>query len=397
MSMILTNGVELPDLPEELLNEYPHAAVLSVRITGEEVPEYGAIVSVQETLHVPAALTGEDYDMLLIPAGGYTLLLYEHDTGNWSASGEASEEMDQLPLMISEYVAYELVWTNHDVYTVTGVTEDYEPILGSEIYLKSCDAPKNFVLPDGTELAPLPEGVFEGYPCGAVFLLDGVYYLAETAAGLYLLPEGKWVCLQDGYSLWTTSAGAEAWAQVDDQVGKRFDTAVTGEIPELLWTNTDVTDWSDGWFVLPDGSKLPPLPEGSLEAFPYGLVLRTQTDDLLCCSNHELLWTAEGLSGEGTVWRCGAQALTDWSEGETAAILPDGEILWCNYDVVSTADGTIHRQSDVNYRIYGGWMRSVAGEARRLGSVTGACRPDAMETIFRAADTPLIDAETEVY
>ncbi len=83
-------------------------------------------------------------------------------------------------------------------------------------------------------------------------------------------------------------------------------------------------------------------------------------------------------------------------------------VLWSNHDFLyatANADGTytigteIARQSDVNYRITEGWMRSVADEARRLGDVIGDLKPDVMESALREADgsAALPDGETTTF
>ena len=69
-------------------------------------------------------------------------------------------------------------------------------------------------------------------------------------------------------------------------------------------------------------------------------------------------------------------------------------IPWVNHDALRVtsfgADGSsytigteIARKSDENYRVTGGYMTSIANEARRLGGKTGGMLPAVMLDIYK--------------
>ena len=72
-------------------------------------------------------------------------------------------------------------------------------------------------------------------------------------------------------------------------------------------------------------------------------------------------------------------------------------VVWSNHDILNitslneddmsyTIGTEIAYKSDENYRITGGYMTSIANEARRLGGMSGELTPAAMETALRGVE-----------
>lgn len=208
-----------------------------------------------------------------------------------------------------------------------------------------------------------------------------------------------------------------------------------GTYSELVWSNYDimtVEEGSDGnpvqtgevffancaKFILPDGTELPALPEGCFEKYPYGVVFAMGTNEssghaLVCSTSPVIYVTPEQMGADygyaisneigNAMYSCvdGTWTLAGDDDNENFAVpigvMGDTEyaIAWTNYDIVyATAFDTeafiptpgpdLYHKSDVNYRIYGGWLNSMGNQARRLGNVSGALKPGEMETVMKA-------------
>ena len=174
--------------------------------------------------------------------------------------------------------------------------------------------------------------------------------------------------------------------------------------------------------VLKDGTVLPDLPDGCFEGTPYGAVIGIDW-----MGNGELYYSLQTMSkpilalpaamvpedsgitpGEGVTHCIALPPCTAKSaglDGDTwTAMEPEditeftvsfgvGVVLWANHDLCEITElnedmsytiGTeIARKSDENYRVTGGYMISIANEARRLGGKTGGMLPEVMLDIYK--------------
>ena len=176
-------------------------------------------------------------------------------------------------------------------------------------------------------------------------------------------------------------------------------------------------------FILPDGTELPALPEGCFEKYPYGMISYVESTDgeaayALSVAEGTYIFAPGSATGEGSDyvisllpgyrhyryvvaptaasgWEQYAESTTQHSGHDFSREDGTIEIRWCNHDILTATakndDGTyeigtdLYRKSDVNYRVYGGWLNSMGNQARRLGNVSGALKPGEMESVFSGA------------
>lgn len=176
-------------------------------------------------------------------------------------------------------------------------------------------------------------------------------------------------------------------------------------------------------FVLPDGTELPALPDGCFDGTPYGMIIGIDwagngqmmysmqaTSTPIVALPAELVPEDSGIQpgdgithmimmqpGTGKAYMVDGEAWTAPESGgvsEPVVSFGIGVVLWANHDLneVSTLNaddmsytiGTeIARKSDENYRVTGGYMTSIANEARRLGGKTGGMLPAVAEATLR--------------
>lgn len=288
MSIILNDGTVLPDLSADVLAEHPYAILGYAANSGV----YAGLISTAPFFYDPV-------DNLYVSLGtGYLETMFIQAEASWYTSAEQEDEC-----VWPEY-SFDIMWSNHDVYEVTGADENGNPIFGTEIYFKS----SIFRLPDGTELPALPDGCFDGTPYGLIVKTTDVYAFYSAERAMYVSPF--------------------------EENGHNYLVAPSGFVRLFGIVN-------EQWMEQP-GGELP-------EDYPlYDIA------SVVCAwSNHDLL-TATAKNDDGSY----------------------------------TIGSEIARKSDVNYRVTGGWMTSIANEARRLGVSTDSLKPADIETILRAVTTP---------
>ena len=245
--------------------------------------------------------------------------------------------------------------------------------------------------------------------------------------------------MEIGYATCVSNSNTTEWGNVEGDYGEN--TTDTPLIPvgflseynatySVVWANHDIKTITamdaDGYtvgtdtffksciFRLPDGTELPALPEGCFEKYPYGMVVKVIEDGTTLYvfgagssagfvvpaaienSEYDMLRSL----GESISYVHAPGQIDGWEDNGTNGMndpLIDGvlEVAWSNYDLLKATakndDGSytigteIARKSDVNYRIYGGWLNSMGNQARRLGNVSGALKPGEMETVFSGA------------
>lgn len=268
-----------------------------------------------------------------------------------------------------------------------------------------------------------------GLPYVAIWFEDiGNYFLTDKAGesagrAIYYLEEGM-----DGWGLTSFSESQ----QLEIALG-----AYNGVTTTVVWSNCDimVANYDDGEptgeiyfpssisskFILPDGTELPALPEGCFEKYPYGMISYVESTDgeaayALSVAEGTYIFAPGSATGEGSDyvisllpgyrhyryvvaptaasgWEQYAESTTQHSGHDFSREDGTIEIRWCNHDILTATamndDGTpeigpdLYRKSDVNYRVYGGWLNSMGNQARRLGGVSGALKPGEMESVFQ--------------
>jgi hypothetical protein len=306
MSIVLKDGIVLPDFPEDFItDEHPYVALFcsSDETVGEAYWFYAYAVT--EPILVDA---GDEYSAALSNSTSVKYVEWSVDDQEW----QNSEEYDGIFAL--GLWAFQFVWSNHDVYVATGFDENNNPIR-TEIYFKS----SVFRLPDGTELPAFPDGCFDGTPYGVII---GVDYFGN----------GELM-----YSL-----------QVADK-------------PFLSLPAT----------MVPEDLEFPEF-AGS---FTHAIVIQPGTHQSFPFSSGK--WYVEepvnGIELEGFIpikWVL-------WANHDLC------EITKLNEDMTYTVGSTIVRKSDENYRVTGGYMTSIANEARRLGGKTGGMLPAVTEATLR--------------
>lgn len=173
--------------------------------------------------------------------------------------------------------------------------------------------------------------------------------------------------------------------------------------------------------VLKDGTVLPALPDGCFDGTPYGVITIGESGDgsgtiLTLFSATEQpavsipvdLLLYEGaepsiavLPGRIRAWFLQEDAWIGVGDTNGEDIVELGadlsDIAWSNHDILHltaynandytyTIGTEIAYKSDENYRVTGGYMTSIANEARRLVDTTGSMKPDEVESTLKSVE-----------
>lgn len=293
----------------------------------------------------------------------------------------------------------------------------------------------SIVLKDGTVLPDIPADVLASYPYFTILFSeeDKEYiFIATKDKQIYEQSSSEISTASGGFSAYAYYEGAWIHAATDEQAFTLPASAYEGSVivyanHDVLYANSTEIYFPNSIppFVLPDGTELPALPEGCFEKYPYGVIMWLEGTGNAEGNNMYFIFTTSSNSyhipvgvGTETYEQLGfggskgfeqyafGGTLTDWtlvaSSTETIENFPLGDygdpnarlwLKWSNHDILTATakndDGTytvgseIYHRSDVNYRIYGGWMNSMGNQARRLGNVSGALKPGEMETVFK--------------
>lgn len=325
MSIVLKDGTVLPDLPEVFLSEYQYYAICSYDSVLEADGAHFAIFANSPIIYVPVGITALFEEPALISEqAGYVLLAFApSETTEWEMASQSASSILTIYAPVENDDKF--VWSNHDILTATSfeIASDFSSIsvTTGEIYFPNSLVKPPFVLPDGTELPALPDGCFDGTPYGVIVSSD---YQGNN-----------------GYALFSCHSGF-AFFPIDVPGGYLsgmcdFVTAM-GEYHHYecgqglnMWEEVDTTT--------------------ERIEFPVGTV----TSGPLAGVTYWLNWS-----------NCDIPKATGFDSD--------------NNPVVSSE---IARKSDVNYRITGGYMTSIANEARRLGGKTGGMLPAVTEETLR--------------
>lgn len=298
----------------------------------------------------------------------------------------------------------------------------------------------SITLKDGTVLPDIPRDVTSEFPYRLIsFITDYSMYglivsrsaLKYYAAGEYYTNNSLLTSGASGFIVYYIVPGQiDTWTLQTDASGEGQGAAFEAvyALNNFVWSNYDVLDKSGdvcyakylGLFILPDGTELPALPEGCFEKYPYGLIVYTENTAgeaayALAVAAGTYIFAPDAATGEGSDyvfsqlsgyrhykyvvaptassgWELYAESTAQYSGHDFSREDGTIEVRWSNHDILTLneiVDGnpvfssTLYRKSDVNYRVYGGWLNSMGNQARRLGDVSGELKPGEMETVFK--------------
>lgn len=167
---MIVNGVTLPDLPAELLAEYPYA-VIGIQTESDGSTSYVFGASVSEFTFVSKELNtqyGADY--LLSKGSTYAISYCGKNGSEWiDVTAEVTETFSACVCPCP------IVWSNHDIYTaVFSSGSGFVP--GTELYYPAC---QNF---NGVWLPKIPADVLASYPNAIITLAKNNTLGTETYA-----------------------------------------------------------------------------------------------------------------------------------------------------------------------------------------------------------------------
>lgn len=314
MSIVLKDGTVLPDLPSGIPEDCSYRAICKSYAGG-----YTFIASQSPFWFVPGEVSGAGAgdDMYYSPVSSYYGCILTEDGSAWG------DVVNVNGAPVQNTSSGTIVWSNHDILICTEADQGTGELYGTEIYFPNSLAKPPFVLPDGTELPALPEGVFEKYPYGVI---------------------AKGVSTADGSVTYLFTAATTERVFIPKYIsGFQFDGCMSTENGYLSYEYSYGS--ADGW-TGPGGQ------EDDGDGIPMGedWVAFAGTNVTIVWTDHDIL-TVTAKNDDGT------------------------------YEIGSD----LYHRSDVNYRIYGGWLNSMGNQARRLGGVSGALKPGEMETAMKAA------------
>lgn len=114
MAIILSNGVTVPDIPADVLAQYPYTII----IYGVNSKMSVLMVSQDVFGHFDGKLIGDmgAYYVGSLAAGKW--YAYREDTmAEWSSPEDAAALKNMMPVTMTE----RLVWANHDIYNITSI------------------------------------------------------------------------------------------------------------------------------------------------------------------------------------------------------------------------------------------------------------------------------------
>ena len=138
---MIVNGVTLPDIPADVLAQYPYAILLHITLSstsGDVI--YMLIFGSTPFVQVSASLIGAISDNIFSSGAGYRLSALSGEN-EWTNGTEL--ENGSVGGQLGEFAGdvYTLVWANHDVYTAVAADESTGEITaGTEIYFPNSEA-----------------------------------------------------------------------------------------------------------------------------------------------------------------------------------------------------------------------------------------------------------------
>ena len=194
MSIILSNGVTLPDIPSEVLAEYPFVTIYSLA-KDNEVAGYFLYAATSIFCHVNKGVVSGDngeYELVGSMTNG-TMRMYASITG-WYVGAEDEIPAGSVMVPVSEVqltngtiAKYTLVWSNHDILNITSIDTETGEYRTSDVYFWKSGY-ENITLP------PIPAELKNRYNVYGIIRVTSpvktYYYLAGGPTfGAYVSPE----------------------------------------------------------------------------------------------------------------------------------------------------------------------------------------------------------------
>jgi len=141
---IEVNGVTLPDIPSEVLEQYPYAVIIDASEASGAVAPYVFFCAESAFGVIPAELAG-GAELLASLGPGYQGG-YCWPDAEWTLGMSGTEGGIGNPINYEADPCY-LMWANHDVCVVTQLNDDDTFLIGTEVYFPSSVSDPNYYAP----------------------------------------------------------------------------------------------------------------------------------------------------------------------------------------------------------------------------------------------------------
>lgn len=398
---MIVNGVTLPDIPAEVLAEYPYAVITHTVIYDMDV--YSLAVSSQPFDHGSAELLGQE--MLLSHGEGQNFM--ESD-GVWDDLGTTSHS--PFGVQLGEITAegmtmeYTLVWTNQtefkeivwidsdtmewgtepkeekptrvsigrslvdgyarEVQRLTGTAEQMNAI---QIREKLATVKAGIKIGD-TVLPPIPEDVLAEYPYVVIVrgIENDLYRFMPAAKPFTFLLSGDYEVISDNTTtqrpIYDYDPSINTW--VENGTGTGFSLVFNGvKTYELLWSNHDIINQKTNEVYFSErqnfnGVWLPKIPADVLEQYPYKVILkvsaRGRTMYMLAGLTEELTFAPKEIAA--TVVECDGILYTK-QPCTITSFMYTGAGNWLEQGVSNNDTFKVHvGMTDISYDVF--WCNS---------------------------------------
>lgn len=195
MSIILSNGVTVPDIPSEYFNDYPFVTIFEFNTTvNSTVSKMYAMYMTQAVMgHVEAGVLAGDYSAyeLIGSIGAGKIFAFTEGLIDWTVGGQ---DLGVGEVMLPLYIATDnggmqrtLLWANHDILEITSLDMTTGAYKTGDIYFWKSGY-ENVTLP------PIPAELKNRYNFYGIIRVTSpvktYYYLAGSPTfGAYVSPE----------------------------------------------------------------------------------------------------------------------------------------------------------------------------------------------------------------
>ena len=265
---IKIGDVVLPDIPEDVLAEYPY--VFITYMSNVSYSQYMLMASASKSYRANGILFDET-DTTDSTGNLDAGVLYFMSENAWSKGMDVTAGSFFMPNGSLESSTYTVVWANHDIYEATAIDTSARTITSGEVYFSER---QNF---NGVWLPKIPDGFFDEKPNGILFRLDTTqngnttsqYFLMHDQSGFMFFPAAitgqdslvftageipLYMNITNGATEWSEGTASEGFYPMG-QYGDMY-------YYELLWANHDIYECTiDGNApVSTDVLYFPPLP-----------------------------------------------------------------------------------------------------------------------------------------
>lgn len=150
---IEVNGVTLPDIPSEVLEQYPYAVIYKETRPAGTI-YYALCVSKTAMLYMSKEVSGDTSGAEAVIYNTYAYrAFYDSDTSEWGDlavfnNGYVDYE-GQMGVAVGTFqnYVYEWVYTNHDIYEATAINTSTGEITLGEVWMSSSLSDPNYFAP----------------------------------------------------------------------------------------------------------------------------------------------------------------------------------------------------------------------------------------------------------